>query len=123
MSIRLLIDKPTVGLRHLCENCTHGKRLAGPGYEQYQCSVMMRPITRMVTECDMFRAPDIDHGELVGQLREQAFHVARVDGELEVLSPEEMHAWDHWTDHNTTPFNLKRYRERQRAQEKKAQPK
>lgn len=119
MSIRLLIDKPTIGLRHLCENCQKSHRMAGPGYERYRCDVL-GPITQMVTECDMHRAPEYSDQALYGQWKQQAFHVQRVNGETEILSPEEMAAWDYWTDHNTEPFDLKAFREKEKQRGKAA---
>lgn len=121
MSIHILMDKPSVGLRHLCENCKKAMHIAGPGYERYRCAEIGRPITQMVTECNEHSAKDPAQNQvLIGQWKQQAFSIQRVNGVLEVLSPEEFSAWDHWTDNNTEPFDLEGHRQRgkERAQRK-----
>lgn len=110
MSIRLLVDKPTTSLTHLCENCRYARRMAGPGTEHYFCRALGCELKHMVTECSAYEAKSQNHESmLVGKLKQEAYSLIRMEGELYFLSPEEWQRWDYANDNNL-PFTLDRNR-------------
>jgi len=112
--IRLQIDKPTTSIKHLCDNCAHSSRMTGPGYDRYFCNAIAtgfsgkKELFQLVSDCTMYSPLDNVHeGMLPGQMKLQARHITRVNGRLEVLSPEEFMLWDWATDHGEK-FELQR---------------
>lgn len=96
--LRLLIDKPTVSVIHVCDTCVHKCQVTGPGYERYFCqdginNSGMVEIKEMVNSCTAYYPKRQGERQLTGQMKVQAWSIIQIAGRLEILNPEEAAAW------------------------------